>query len=32
VQITFTNIFRTREFNDQPQPDDFGAVSLSLAL
>ena len=32
VQITFTNIFRTREYNEQPQPDDFGAVSLSLAL
>jgi len=32
VQITFTNIFRTREFNEQPQPDDFGAVSISLAL
>jgi hypothetical protein len=32
LQITFTNIFRTREFNEQRQPDDFGAVSISLAL
>lgn len=28
LQITFTNIFRTREFNEQPRPDDFGAVSI----
>jgi hypothetical protein len=32
VQFSFTNIFRTREFNEQPQPDDFGAISISLAL
>jgi hypothetical protein len=32
LQITFTNIFRTREYNDQPQPDDFGAISVSLAM
>jgi hypothetical protein len=25
-------VFRTREFNEQPQPDDFGAISISLAL
>jgi lipid A 3-O-deacylase len=32
MQLSFTNIFRTREYNEQPQPDDFGAVSVSFAL
>jgi hypothetical protein len=32
LQISYTNIFRTREFNEQPQPDNFGAFSLSLAF
>lgn len=32
VQITFTNILRTKEFDGQPTPDNFGAISVSLAI
>ena len=28
-RVGFTNIFRTKEFDGQPEPDDFGSFSLS---
>ena len=32
ARLSYTNIFRTREFTGQPKPDDFGAISLSVQL
>ena len=30
VRITYTHVFRTREFKGQRRADRFGAVSLSI--
>ena len=32
LRLTFTHILRTREFEGQTQPDQFGAISLSTAF
>jgi hypothetical protein len=32
MRLSYTNIFRTREFSGQPKPDDFGAISASFQL
>ena len=32
VRLSFTNIFRTDEFEGQSSPTEFGSISLSLRL
>jgi hypothetical protein len=32
VRLSYTNIFRTREFTAQPKPDNFGAITLSVHM
>lgn len=32
VRLSYTNVFRTKEFVGQPEPDDFGALTASFRL
>lgn len=32
VRLSATHVFRTKEFDGQPKPDQFGSLTLSLAL
>lgn len=32
TRLSFTHVFRTREFYGQPKPDQFGSISLSVGL
>jgi hypothetical protein len=32
MRLSYTNVFRTKEFNGQPDPDDFGSISASFRL
>ncbi len=32
TRLSFTHVFRTREFDGQPHPDQFGSLSLSIGL
>ena len=32
MRLSYTNVFRTKEFKGQPAPDDFGAITASFRL
>lgn len=32
MRLSYTNVFRTREFEGQPKPDNFGAITASFRL
>jgi len=32
MQVTFTHVIRTKEYQTQPRPDQFGAINLSFKL
>ena len=32
TRLSFTHVFRSKEFYDQPKPDQFGSITLTFGL